>query len=395
MEFGRTPREGAPTGYDKSPGTQVPGRICCRLLSNVGQQSDLASTLDGADQVTLVSCAGTGGTAGQDLAALGQVTAKLCGILVIDAGHLVHAECTNLLALAGTDTLFVSHGNYLLVRVEKFRRISDQKGSCASSSASIAKSEAMLDLAYHISTINQVYLLKDLLRDQRFRAAVNTTFSQMYAAEADGSAGATVASRLGSAGDYSANTTPEWVRVHQSQDKANAQTYSAHSKNTLAKPQADGYTTREAKLDSLSLRFLSNRDGIYKNMENVPPLEGYEDVAVHADPYSFGFVDPQTGETVQSTDARFLANRLRESGKYNGGPIRLIACESGKVDDGIAQALANELGVPVLAPTKTVYIDSQGYMVLADNLDEALELMSNAEKAWNSDGWKVFAPRKE
>ena len=253
----------------------------------------------------------------------------------------------------------------------------------------------MLDLAYHISTINQVYLLKDLLRDQRFRAAVNTTFSQMYAAEADGSAGATVASRLGSAGDYSANTTPEWVRVHQSQDKANAQTYSAHSKNTLAKPQADGYTTREAKLDSLSLRFLSNRDGIYKNMENVPPLEGYEDVAVHADPYSFGFVDPQTGETVQSTDARFLANRLRESGKYNGGPIRLIACESGKVDDGIAQALANELGVPVLAPTKTVYIDSQGYMVLADNLDEALELMSNAEKAWNSDGWKVFAPRKE
>ena len=98
---------------------------------------------------------------------------------------------------------------------------------------------------------------------------------------------------------------------------------------------------------------------------------------------------------MQSTDARFLANRLRESGKYNGGPIRLIACESGKVDDGIAQALANELGVPVLAPTKTVYIDSQGYMVLADNLDEALELMSNAEKAWNSDGWKVFAPRKE
>ena len=124
-------------------------------------------------------------------------------------------------------------------------------------------------------------------------------------------------------------------------------------------------------------------------------MEGYEDVAVHADPYSFGFVDPETGETVQSADARFLANRLRESGKYNGGPIRLIACESGKVDDGIAQALANELGVPVLAPTKTIYIDSQGYMVLADEDAIAQQLIKKASQKWDPQGWKVFDSRKE
>ena len=89
-------------------------------VSNVGQQSNLTGTLDGGGQVALMSGAGAGGTAGQNLATLGQETAKLCSVLVIDAGHFVHAESAYLLALAGTNTLFVSHGIYLLVRVEKF-----------------------------------------------------------------------------------------------------------------------------------------------------------------------------------------------------------------------------------------------------------------------------------
>ena len=91
-------------------------------VSDVGQQSDLTCALDSGGQVTLVGSTGTGGTAGQNLATLGQVTAELSGVLVIDAGHLIHAECTNLLALAGTHTLFVGHWFSLLVSlVEKFR----------------------------------------------------------------------------------------------------------------------------------------------------------------------------------------------------------------------------------------------------------------------------------
>ena len=67
----------------------------------------MTGALDGGGQIALVSGAGTGGTAGQDLAALGQVTAELSGVLVVDGGHLVHAESANLLTLAGTHTLFV------------------------------------------------------------------------------------------------------------------------------------------------------------------------------------------------------------------------------------------------------------------------------------------------
>ena len=91
----------------------------CLSVSDVGQQSDLTGTLDSGGQVTLVSCAGTGGTAGQDLATLRQVTAEFAGVLVIDAGHLIHAKCANLSALAGANTLFVSHEDSLLRKIVK------------------------------------------------------------------------------------------------------------------------------------------------------------------------------------------------------------------------------------------------------------------------------------
>ena len=156
----------------------------------------------------------------------------------------------------------------------------------------------------------------------------------------------------------------------------------------------DYNASKQEDLDSLSLRFMSNRDRTYKNLANVPPIDGYEDIAVHADPYSFGFVDPVTEETVQSADAKFFANRVRESEKYTGGNIRLIACESGKLDNGIAQQFANEMGVQVLAPTKIVYTNSQGFIVLADNDLEAAELMRKATEKWNPDGWRVFKPKE-
>ena len=154
------------------------------------------------------------------------------------------------------------------------------------------------------------------------------------------------------------------------------------------------YNTSENDIQSFSLRFLSNRDTTYQNLQNVPPLDGYEDIACHADPNNFSFVDPEADETVQNVDARFLAKRIRESGKYNGGAIRLIACESGKLDDGIAQDFANEMGVKVLAPTKIVYTNSQGFMVLADDDFEAIELLRQATEKWNPDGWRVFEPKE-
>jgi SPP1 gp7 family putative phage head morphogenesis protein len=171
--------------------------------------------------------------------------------------------------------------------------------------------------------------------------------------------------------------------------RQNAQT----SAKALENSKNQIYNASETDIERLSLRFLSNRDRTYKNLQNVPTLDGYEDIACHADPHEFGFVDPKTDETVQKVGAKFLANRVRDSGKYNGGPIRLIACESGKLDDGIAQQFANEMGVTVLAPSKIVYTNSQGFMVLADDDFEAIKLLRNAKEKWNSEGWRTFKPK--
>lgn len=45
-------------------------------------------------------CANAGGAARQDLAALGDVAAELCGVLVVDIGGLINTELANFSALA-------------------------------------------------------------------------------------------------------------------------------------------------------------------------------------------------------------------------------------------------------------------------------------------------------
>ena len=182
------------------------------------------------------------------------------------------------------------------------------------------------------------------------------------------------------------NTTEKW--------NASGKAEWEKSKKALEISENTNYNASGiSDISSLSLRFMSNRDRTYENLQEVPPLDGYEDIACHADPISFGFVDPETDKTVQEVGAKFFAKRVRESGKYNGGAIRLIACESGKLDDGLAQEFANEMGVPVLAPTKIVYTNSQGFMVLADDDFEAAELLRNATEKWNPDGWRIFTPK--
>ena len=71
-----------------------------RLVSDIGQQSNVAGALDSDLNLSLVLSAGTGHTAGQDLAALADELAELVGILVVDEVDLVCAENADLLSLA-------------------------------------------------------------------------------------------------------------------------------------------------------------------------------------------------------------------------------------------------------------------------------------------------------
>ena len=60
----------------------------------------MTGSLDSLGELALMHCAGTGGTTGKDLAALGHEAAELSGILVIDSGSLIYAKLANFSALA-------------------------------------------------------------------------------------------------------------------------------------------------------------------------------------------------------------------------------------------------------------------------------------------------------
>ena len=131
---------------------------------------------------------------------------------------------------------------------------------------------------------------------------------------------------------------------------------------------------------SASMRFLNRIDQLYINAEKVKPRKGFEDIVCHADKDGFAFRDAQGVESPVSVSE--MAKIIKDSGRYHGGAIRLIACDAGAENGTCAQRLANEMGVNVLAPTKTIFVDEQGGIQIGS--------------AYNArDGkWKLFKPEK-
>lgn len=160
----------------------------------------------------------------------------------------------------------------------------------------------------------------------------------------------------------------------------------------LSELQAAGYTSGDiadiinsVKYASASPVYLSRADQLYEYAKKIKPIKRYEDVVVHGDETGFVFRNANGVESNLSVVA--FAEILRETPSYNGGNIRLISCDTGAAGAVSAQALADELQVTVLAPSKTVFIDWDGNMVIADNI-------ADAAKGKNTGKWKKFRPRR-
>lgn len=104
------------------------------------------------------------------------------------------------------------------------------------------------------------------------------------------------------------------------------------------------------------------------NFELVRPLDGYHDVVVHGN--AQGFFEPGrvneagVGFSAGDTHPTHIADAIRANPSYDGGPVRLVSCHTGTAakgasDNPAAQAIANELGVPVMAPTNKVGVSSR------------------------------------
>lgn len=137
--------------------------------------------------------------------------------------------------------------------------------------------------------------------------------------------------------------------------------------------------TQEENPAIAGIRFVNKLDALHRNAANIEPIEGYEDVVVHADKYSFVFKDGNGVETTVS--AREFAKVLKNSPDYHGGSIRLIACEAGMGEAYAAQGLADEIGVDVMAPTGVVLVYPDGEMVVAE------------KELTNAPDWIIFKPR--
>ena len=83
-----------------------------------------------------------------------------------------------------------------------------------------------------------------------------------------------------------------------------------------------------------------------------------------------------------AVDQRALATFLKNKG-YSGGPIRLVSCNAGALTDGIAQDLANKIGVEVIAPSQYVYIWNDGSLTLSSSISSQYEFAGN---------WMKFLP---
>ncbi|MEU8886426.1 hypothetical protein [Streptomyces sp. NPDC048442] len=99
------------------------------------------------------------------------------------------------------------------------------------------------------------------------------------------------------------------------------------------------------------------------NTERVARVPGKHDVIVHGTPEGVflpGRVN-SNGKTLMDFEVNpsHISDAIRSNPQYDGGPVRLISCHSGTVAPNLvelplAQRVANDLGVPVQAPTNKV-----------------------------------------
>ena len=170
------------------------------------------------------------------------------------------------------------------------------------------------------------------------------------------------------------------------------------AKNLIA---SDGLSAAEAAARvaaepvAASPVFLNKSSELYRRMSKVEPLDGYYDVMGHSDGRSliYGDLNDNDDEPGTALTMSELRDSILADESYDGGPIRVIACNAGRDANGLAQRLADVMGTNVLAPTTTVYVDIDGTPLLFENDKQYNEhVLSGLEETGK---WVDFKPRGE
>lgn len=134
----------------------------------------------------------------------------------------------------------------------------------------------------------------------------------------------------------------------------------AHERTTQQMPAVDSSHALHAAAET-KVMFTGRGDRLAAAARNLQPEPGYFDVVVHGAPNKFWVLHDGQWTTVTPNSVRTM---IGKQPGYTGQPIRLVSCEAGTLDNGIAQAIANGLGVHVKAPTETAWIMADGSVVV-------------------------------
>lgn len=147
------------------------------------------------------------------------------------------------------------------------------------------------------------------------------------------------------------------------------------------------------RLDMLALSksYMNKNDAAYKVYDKIVPLEGFEDLLCHGTSEKL-FHESNIGVGTYYTAQEF-ADIIRKDASFRDKKIRLLSCNTGSSATGFAQQLANELGVDVLAPTETLWINDNGELFVSNSITLA-EMWSNGEKVHETGKWVLFLPEK-
>ena len=104
--------------------------------------------------------------------------------------------------------------------------------------------------------------------------------------------------------------------------------------------------------------------------KRIPKIDGYYDVVMHGTDTAVWFFETKI-------DAYTLSQIIRQRPDYKKGtPIRLLSCNTGNTDNTgncVAQLLANELGVKVIAPIDLLHVSADGEISVGNGRGEGMK----------------------
>lgn len=142
----------------------------------------------------------------------------------------------------------------------------------------------------------------------------------------------------------------------------------------------------------LTSKFVNPNEDLFRYADKIKPIEGYDDIVCHGSPEGF-IINGFDGE-IWTYTAKEAAEIICNSKEFKGQNIRLIVCQAGAGgENSIAQQVADELGVDIMASDEIINVDSEGNIFLSDNGVLAW-LWHNGEDVTQTGKWIIFKPRK-